>query len=78
MGFSASSARSAMLRGLVVFAIIAFFGLKILIRGLRDDTADITGIPNGSRWWWIIAGILMQLPLIIFTVFAWRQGFFGR
>ena len=67
-----------MFNGFVVFGICSIVGLWLLWRGLTDDTADHTGISNGSRWWWIIGGVLMQLPLIAYTLFAQRQGFFGN
>ena len=77
MGFSVSTAEEAMWGGFLVFGIVAVCGVGIFIRGVRNDTADLTGIPNGSRWWWIIGGIFLQMPLIGYAIFAYRQGYFG-
>lgn len=78
MNFSVSTAEHAMVRGFVVFGIVAVCGARVLYRGIRQDIADNTGIPNGSRWWWIIAGAVLQVPLIGYAVFAYKQGFFDR
>jgi hypothetical protein len=74
---SNSTASEAIGGGFLAFGMCSFFGLRWLLRGLRNDTLDSTGHTIASRGWFIIGGILLQLPLITFTAFAWRQGFFG-
>lgn len=61
----------------MAFGLCSFFGLRLLLRGLRDETLDSSGHTVASRGWFILAGVVFQLPLVGFTVFAWKQGFFG-
>jgi hypothetical protein len=63
--------------GFLVFGASAFLGARFLIRGLRDDICDGSGIPIAGRSWFIIGGIFLLLPLVVFSLFAWRQGYFG-
>lgn len=72
-----STAREALDGGFLVFGICAFFGLRFLIRGLRDDIYDNSGSPIAGRSWFIVGGIFLLLPLVAFSLFAWRQGYFG-
>jgi hypothetical protein len=74
---SPSTAEEALWGGFFVFAICSLYGLRWLVRGIRNDILDSLGHPVASRSWFIVGGILMQLPLAAFAVFAWRQGFFG-
>ena len=72
-----STAAEAIWGGFIAFGVCSFFGLRLLLRGFRDDTLDSSGHPVASRGWFIIGGILLQLPLVGFVFFAWKQGFFG-
>jgi hypothetical protein len=63
--------------GFIVFGLCSIWGLRLLLRGLRGDILDSTGMETASRSWFIAGGILLQFPLITFTLFAWKQGFFG-
>ena len=74
---SSTTASEAIWGGFLVFGVCSFFGLRLLLRGLRNDTLDASGHAVASRGWFIGGGILLQLPLIAFAAFAWRQGFFG-
>jgi hypothetical protein len=62
--------------GVLVFGIAAFYGVRLLIRGIRDDIYDDSGTKVGGRGWFIVGGLVMILPLIAFSFFAWRQGYF--
>ena len=75
---STSTAFEAISGGFLAFGIFALFGLRLLWRGLRDDTLDSFGHTIASKGWFILAGGLLLLPLAGFAVFAWKQGFFGR
>jgi hypothetical protein len=74
---TSSTASEAIWGGFLVLGACSFFGLRWFVRGLRDDTLDSSGHPIASRAWFIIGGIMLQLPLVAFTAFAWRQGFFA-
>ena len=63
--------------GFIAFGLCSFWGLRLLLRGFRGDVLDSSGMETASRGWFIAAGTLLQLPLVGFTVIAWRQGFFG-
>ncbi len=64
--------------GLLVFGLWAAFGVRLLVRGLRNDVLDSSGTPAAGRTWFIAGGLLCMLPLAAFLVFAWRQGYLGR
>ena len=64
--------------GFLVFGLCATFGLRLLRRGIRDDVLDASGTPVAGRRWYIIGGVLCLVPLAAFSVFAWRQGYFGH
>ena len=74
---NATTAAEAIEGGFLAFGVCSFFGLRLLLRGLRDDTLDASGHTVAARGWFIGGGILLQLPLLAFTAFAWRQGYFG-
>lgn len=64
--------------GFLVFGLCAAFGLRLLFRGIRNDILDSSGAPVAGRSWFIVGGVLCLVPLIAFSVFAWRQGYIGR
>jgi hypothetical protein len=64
--------------GFLVFGLCAAVGLRLLWRGIRDDVSDASGTPVAGRGWFIIAGVLCLVPLAAFSLFAWRQGYFGH
>jgi hypothetical protein len=72
-----STAQEAMWGGFIAFCLCSFWGLRLLLRGLRGDVLDASGSAVASRGWFIGGGIFLQLPLISFTLFAWKQGLFG-
>ncbi len=64
--------------GFFGFLALSFFGLRLLVRGIRDDIYDWLGHAPASRAWFIIGGILLQLPLVGWMVFLVRQGWFAH
>lgn len=46
------------------------------MRGLRGDVLDSSGMKIASRGWFVTGGILIQLPIIGYTVFVWKQEYF--
>ncbi|EEF62827.1 hypothetical protein [Pedosphaera parvula] len=78
MNFTTNSTPSeVMWGGFIAFGLCSFWGLRWILRGLRDDTLDASGHLVASRGWFIGGGVFLQLPLIGFILFAWKQGFFG-
>ena len=78
MNFTTNSTpREFMWGGFIAFGLCSFLGLRWLLRGLQGDTLDASGHEVASRGWFIAGGIVLQLPLIGFALFAWKQGFFG-
>ena len=63
--------------GFIAFGLCGAFGLRILYRGIRNDVLDSSGTPLAGRSWFVVGGILLMLPLIGYTFFVWRQGYFG-
>ncbi len=61
--------------GIFVFGICAAFGLRLLYRGLRGDVLDASGMPTAGRAWFICGGVVMLLPLVVFMIYLWRQGY---
>jgi hypothetical protein len=72
-----STPTEAISGGFLVFGICSFWGLRLLLRGIRGDVLDGSGHVVASRGVFIFAGIFLQLPLIGFTAFAWKQGYFS-
>jgi hypothetical protein len=75
--FTNNSAKDSILAGYIPFGICSFWGFRLLIRGLRGDVLDASGMVTAPRSLFIIGGILLQLPIIGYTIFVWKQGFFG-
>jgi hypothetical protein len=75
--FTQSSARETMWAGYIPFGLCSFLGLRLLVRGLRGDVLDSSGMAVASRGLFITGGILLQLPLVGYTFFVWKQGLFG-
>jgi hypothetical protein len=63
--------------GFLVFGICAAIGLRFLYRGVRDDICDGSGTPIAGCGWFIVGGIFCLLPLVAYSLFFWRQGYFG-
>jgi hypothetical protein len=57
--------------------LCSFWGLRWLIRGLRGDVLDSSGMAVAPRGLFIAGGILLQVPLIGYTLFVWKQGLFS-
>ena len=74
---TSSTAQEAMWGGFIPFGLCSFWGLRLLVRGLRGDVLDSSGTALASRGWFLVGGICLQLPLIGFTLFAWKQGLFS-
>jgi hypothetical protein len=72
-----STAEEAMWGGFIPFGLCSFWGLRLLLRGLRGDILDSSGTAVATRSWFIIGGFLLQLPLGGYTYFVWKQGLFG-
>ncbi len=72
-----TTAEDAIWGGFIVFGACSLWGLRLLFRGIRGDINDAPGNPV-ARSWLILGGIVLQLPLVGFALFAWRQGFFGH
>ena len=62
--------------GFIPFGLCSFWGLQLLLRGLRRDVLDSSGMEVAPRSLFIAGGVLLQLPLIGFTVFLWKEGLF--
>jgi hypothetical protein len=73
-----STPGEAIRAGIIVFAILAIFGLRLLYRGLRGDVLDASGNPVAGRMWFIGGGLTCLLVFIAFMIFIWQRGFFGR
>jgi hypothetical protein len=75
--FPNTSASEAMWGGFIVFGLCSLWGLRLVFRGLRGDTTDFLGHEVAPRSLFVGGGIFLQLPLIVFALFAWKQGYFG-
>jgi hypothetical protein len=77
MDVSSSTPQEAIWGGFLAFGLCSFWGLRLLLRGVRRDVLDSSGHAVASRGWFIGGGIVLQLPLLGFLLFVWKQGFFG-
>jgi hypothetical protein len=64
--------------GFVGFGVLALLGLRLLVRGIRDDIYDWLGERSAPRWSYILAGVLLVLPLVAWIAFLSHQGWFER
>lgn len=71
-----TTAEEAIWGGFIAFGFASFFGARLFIRGLQNDVNNSAGHIVAARPWFIIGGILFQLPMVAFCLFVWRQGFF--
>ena len=57
--------------------IFAGFGIRWIWKGLRGDIArDVFGQPRFTPpWLYVLAGVLAQMPLVLYMVFILRQGY---
>ncbi len=62
--------------GFLAFGLCAVFGLRLLYRGITGDVRDASGTPIAGRGWFIGGGIFCLLPLVAYSVFVWKQGYF--
>jgi hypothetical protein len=74
---SLNRAQVTMWIGFIPFGLCSFWGLRMLARGLRGGILDSSGMAVAPRGWFIAGGILLQLPLVGYAWFAWKQGLFG-
>ena len=72
-----STPEEAIWGGLIAFGLVSAWGFKWIYRGLRGDILDALGHEVAPRSLFIGGGALLQLPLIVFLYFIWKQGFFG-
>ena len=64
--------------GFFGFGALALLGLTLLVRGIRDDIYDWLGHAAASRAWFVIGGVVLQLPLVAWILFLVRQGWFEQ
>jgi hypothetical protein len=76
MNGSYTSASEAIGAGLLVFAVGAIWGLRLVYRGMRDDTRDPAGNRVAGRAWFIGGGLALVLAFVGFVWFVWREGYF--
>jgi hypothetical protein len=64
-------------RGLWAFLIFAGFGIRLIWQGLWGTIArDVFGDPRfASPGYYILAGVLLQVPLVLYIIFILRQGY---
>jgi len=72
-----SLTQKALWGGFIPFGFCSYWGLRLLMRGLQGHVLDSSGMAIASRGWFIIGGILLQLPLGGYAYFVWKQGLFG-
>jgi hypothetical protein len=44
-------------------------GLCILLKGIRNDTIDSSGMEKAPRWMYFAGGIILQLPAIFYAYY---------
>lgn len=56
--------------GGVGFALLAAYGLRLIYKGLVDDTYELMGDRKVSRWLYFMGGIIFQIPLVGYVWFV--------
>ena len=62
--------------GFAAFGFLAFLGIRLLIRAIRDDRYDWLGHASASRVWFVVGGIFLQLPLAAWIALLIHSGWF--
>ncbi len=57
------------IRGTTPFLVIlcSVFGVRFLLKGVRGDILDDSGIPKAPRWLYFAGGIGLQIPLVLYA-----------
>jgi hypothetical protein len=59
--------------GLLVFGICAFCGLRLLYRGICGDIFDSSGTQMAGREWFIVGGVLLIVPFVMYLFLLWQE-----
>jgi len=59
--------------GIIVLVVGAIFGFYLLYKAFRDDDYVFTDTINLPRWFLIVFGVILQIPLIIYLA-VWIFG----
>ena len=62
--------------GLVALTVLAAIGVRLIWKGVTGNIArDVFGTPRfAAPGWYILAGTLLQVPLILYVAFVVHQG----
>ena len=61
-------------RAVIILALIALGGIFLIIKGIKKDILlDIDHQPYFSRWLYIIIGLLLVLPVVLFICFLYMN-----
>jgi hypothetical protein len=54
--------------GFFVFGLCSAYGIRLIYLGATNRIIDSSGMQKAPRWMYIVGGVLMQLPLIAFSL----------
>lgn len=66
------------LDGLIIFGLLALWGVRLLIQGAKGETVEWCGTPRVARWTYLIVGSLSLLPIIAYCTFLARVGYLPK
>jgi hypothetical protein len=64
--------------GFVVFGLCSAYGIRLLYLGITNKIIDASGMNKAPRWIFLSCGFLMQMPLIVYLAYLFRQGYFQK
>jgi hypothetical protein len=70
MSFIAPSGQGS---SIILVVVCSFFGLSFLLKGVRNDILDASGMQKAPRWCYFVTGFALQLPAFIWTCFLRRS-----
>lgn len=65
--------RDVFTHGIIVLVVGSIFGFYLLYKAFKDDEYFFTDNINLPRWFLIVFGSILQIPLIIYLV-VWMFG----
>lgn len=54
-------------RIIIVVVICSIDGIRFLLKGIRNDILDASGLEKAPRWVYLATGVALQIPAILYA-----------
>jgi len=62
--------------GFLVFLLVSLVGFWLILRAIQRENQFVNGLLNVPSWLLIVAGIILQGPLVGYIYLGMRAGFY--